>query len=50
VKLVRDNAQYIIDLADCRLRDERVIDPNVRHDLKEIVGLARALLQSVGVT
>lgn len=44
----RDNAQAILDLADCRLREESVTDAMVRHDLKEIVGLAKAMLLTVG--
>ena len=47
-KMIRDNAQATIDLAEARLRDDRVTDENVRHDLSEIAGLARALLEMVG--
>ena len=35
-------AQAIADLADARLRDERVTDANVRHDLAEILRLSGA--------
>ena len=47
-KMIRDNAQATVDLAEARLRDDRVTDENVRHDLSEIAGLARALLEMVG--
>ena len=48
-KLIRDNSQAILDLAESRLRDEATWNVNIRHDLKEIVGLARAMLLTVGV-
>jgi len=47
-KMIRDNAQATIDLAEARLRDDRVTDENVRHDLEQIATLARALLAMVG--
>ena len=34
----------IIDLAEARLRDDRVTDENVRHDLAEIARLAKDAL------
>jgi hypothetical protein len=49
-KLIRDNAQAILDLAECRLREESCWDVNIRHDLMKIVGLARAMLLTVGAT
>ena len=48
-KLIRDNSQAILDLAESRLRDEATWNVNIRHDLKEMVGLARAMLLTVGV-
>lgn len=39
-----ETAQAIMDLAEARLRDERITDPNVRHDLGQIVELARQWL------
>jgi hypothetical protein len=47
-KIIRYNAQAVVDLAYARLGDARVVDENVRHDLTQIVGLARALLEMVG--
>ena len=42
------DAQNIVDLATCRLRDPRVTDPNVRHDLEQIVFAAKRLLEWAG--
>ena len=42
-RLIRLDAQNIVDLATCRLRDPRVTDPNVRHDLEQIVFAAKRL-------
>ena len=42
---IRDEAQAILDLAESRLRDDRVTDVNVRHDLEEIARAARTMLQ-----
>lgn len=39
MSVLRDCLQGITDLAEARLRDDRVTDENVRHDLQEIVRL-----------
>lgn len=46
-KMIRENAQSILDLADARLKDDRVTDVNVRHDLELISGMAQTLLVMV---
>jgi hypothetical protein len=40
------NVRAILDLAEARLRNPP-LDPNVEHDLKEIVRLANELLPAV---
>ena|ERR1017187_7202921 len=45
---LRDNAQSILDLAECRLREQNCTDVNVRHDLGEIIICARRLFDMVG--
>ena len=47
-RTIRDNVRATLDLAEARLRDDRVTDENVRHDLEQIATLARALLAMVG--
>jgi len=47
-KVIRDNAQAIRDLAYYRLGESGVVDENVRSDLAQIVGLADAVLLTVG--
>lgn len=47
-KTIRDNAQSTIDIAEARLRDNRVTDVNVRHDLEQIARMARTMLEMVG--
>jgi hypothetical protein len=37
--------QAILDLAEARLHDDRVTDPNVRHDLSEIARIASEAIQ-----
>ena len=48
VRLIRLDAQNIVDLATCRLRDPSVTDPNVRHDLEQIVFAAKRLHDVTG--
>ena len=43
VRLIRHDAQNIVDLATCRLRDPSVTDLNVRIVLKQIVFAAKCL-------
>lgn len=42
-RLIRLDSQSIVDLAVTRLHDDRVTDPNVRHDLEQIVFAAKRL-------
>lgn len=41
---VKSSAQAILDLAEARVRDERVTDSNVLHDLAQIAGAAKVIL------
>ena len=45
---IRDNAQSIINLAECRLREADGQAPNIKHDLEQIVICARRMFDLVG--
>lgn len=48
VRLIRQDAQNIVDVALARLREEPFIDADVRHDLEQIVFSAKRLHQLTG--